>query len=79
VAPAQLAAAVRAALAHDDDYQAAGKPVCNWEDPAACEQLVDALFRDGYRALGALGGLPARPRVSAAQWRPERQHHGAAG
>jgi transposase len=54
--PPELAALVRGALARDDDYQAAGKPVCDWEDPHAREQLVDALFRDGYRALGALRG-----------------------
>jgi hypothetical protein len=50
----ELAAVVRAALARDDDYAAAGKPVCDWDDPQAREQLVDALFRDGYRAMDAL-------------------------
>jgi len=62
----ELAAAVRAALARDDDYAAAGKPVCDWEDPHAREQLVDALFRDGYRALGALRGLQLGPEVAQA-------------
>jgi hypothetical protein len=52
----ELAALVRSALARDDDYTSAGKPVCDWDDPQAREQLVDALFRDGYRALGALRG-----------------------
>ena len=52
----ELAELVRAALQRDDDYQAAGKPVCDWEDPQAREQLVDGLFRDGYRALFALRG-----------------------
>jgi hypothetical protein len=56
VCPAELASLVRAALARGDDYEQAGKPVCDWEDPRAREQLVDALFRDGYRALGALRG-----------------------
>jgi hypothetical protein len=55
--PAELASLVRSALARDDDYQAAGKPVCDWDDQAAREALVDALFRDGYRALHALRGL----------------------
>ena len=64
--PPELAALVRAVLARDDDYQAAGKPVCDWEDPAAREQLVDALFRDGYRALGALGGRQLGPEVAQA-------------
>src|SRR5918995_338911 len=62
----ELGARVRAALARDDDYQQAGKPVCDWEDPAAREQLVDALFRDGYRALGALRGLQLGPQVAQA-------------
>jgi hypothetical protein len=64
--PAELAAAVRAALVRDDDYAAAGKPVCDWEDAAAREQLVDALFRDGYRALGVLWGRQLGPEVAQA-------------
>jgi hypothetical protein len=66
VAPAEQASLVRAALARDDDYAAAGKPVCDWEDPAAREQLVDALFRDGYRALGALRGQQLDSEVAQA-------------
>jgi transposase len=62
----ELAAVVRAALARDDDYAAAGKPVCDWEDPQAREQLVDALFRDGYRALNALRDLKLGPEVAQA-------------
>jgi Transposase domain (DUF772)/Transposase DDE domain len=62
----ELAAAVRSALQRDDDYQQAGKPVCDWDDPAAREQLVDALFRDGYRALGALRGQRLGPEVAQA-------------
>jgi transposase len=62
VAPAELASLVREALQRDDDDQAAGEPVCDWEDPAAREQLVDELFRDGYRALGALRGRRLGPR-----------------
>ena len=48
--------------ARDDDYITPGKPVCDWEDPAAREQLVDALVRDGYRAHGALRGERLDPR-----------------
>jgi len=55
---------VRAALQRDDDYQAAAKPVCDWEDAIARKALVDALFRDGYRALGALRGLKLGPEVA---------------
>src|SRR6266508_606964 len=66
VCPAELAALVRAALQRDDDYTSAGKPVCDWEDTASREQLVDALFRDGYRALDALRGLRLCPEVAKA-------------
>jgi transposase len=62
----ELAVVVRSALARDDDYVAAGKPVCDWDDPQAREQLVDALFRDGYRALGALRGRMLGPEVAQA-------------
>jgi Transposase domain (DUF772)/Transposase DDE domain len=62
----ELAAVVRAALARDDDYLAAGKPVCDWDDPAAREQLVDVLFRDGYRALDALRGRQLGAEVAQA-------------
>jgi hypothetical protein len=40
--------------------------MCDWDDPAAREQLVDALFRDGYRALSALRGLKLGPEVTQA-------------
>jgi hypothetical protein len=66
VCPTELAAAVRAALQRDDDYASAGKPVCDWDDQAAREQLVDGLFRDGYRALHALGGARLGPEVAQA-------------
>jgi hypothetical protein len=64
--PVELAATVRAALVRDDDYQQPGKPVCDWDDPAAREELVDALFRDGYRALHALRGIPLGPDAAKA-------------
>jgi hypothetical protein len=56
VVPADVAEQVRGLLRRDDDYVAPGKPVCDWDDPAAREQLVDALVHDGYRALFALRG-----------------------
>jgi hypothetical protein len=64
--PTELASLVRAALQRDDDYQTAGKPVCDWDDAAAREALVDALFRDGYRALHALRGRQLGPEVAQA-------------
>ncbi|MGH8904522.1 MAG: transposase, partial [Egibacteraceae bacterium] len=57
----ELAAEVRRALRRDDDYVAAGKPACDWDDPGARETLVDELVRDGMGALAVLEGreLPA--------------------
>jgi hypothetical protein len=57
VAPA-LAARVRAVLERDDDYATAGKPPCDWDDPAAREQLVDELVHDALAALAVLDGEP---------------------
>jgi hypothetical protein len=48
------------------NYQQADKPVCDWEDAAAREQLVDALLRDRYRALDALRGRQLGPQVAQA-------------
>ena len=61
VLPAELAAQVRAGLQRHDDYQQPGKPGCDWDDPAGREQLVDDLFRDGYRALFALRSAQLGP------------------
>src|SRR5215210_5046750 len=47
---------VRDGLARDDDYAGPGKPPCDWDDPAAREQLVDELVRDAGAALAAVDG-----------------------
>lgn len=47
---------LRARLRRDDDYARAGKPVCDYDDPAAREALVDALARDARALLVALDG-----------------------
>jgi hypothetical protein len=62
-----LAAAVRGGLARDDDYATAGKPPCDWDDPAAREALVDELVRDALAALSAIDGqqLPDTARDAA--------------
>jgi hypothetical protein len=57
---------VRAGLRREDDYAAPGKPPCDWDDPAAREELVDALVRDAYRAHDALRGERLDPRVARA-------------
>jgi len=51
-----LEAELRGLLARDDDYRSAGKPVCDWEDREAREQLIDALAKDARALLGALDG-----------------------
>jgi hypothetical protein len=51
---ADLEAEVRAVLRRDDDYAAAGKPPCDWDDPEARALLVDELVRDGLAALSLL-------------------------
>src|SRR5512132_2984943 len=66
VADAPLEAELRGLLTRDDDYRAAGKPVCDYEDPAAREQLVDALAKDARALLRALDGRELDERVKAA-------------
>jgi hypothetical protein len=57
---------LRAVLSRDDDYLKAGKPVCDWEDQTAREQLVDALARDGRAVLVVLDGLELEATVEKA-------------
>jgi hypothetical protein len=56
-----LEAELRGLLGRDDDYRSAGKPVCDYDDAAAREALVDALAQDARALLCALDGreLPA--------------------
>jgi len=51
-----LEAELRDVLGRDDDYRSGGKPVCDWDDPAAREQLVAELAADGFACLGVLDG-----------------------
>ena len=51
-----LAGALRGVLERDDDYAVAGKPSCDYDDPAARAELVDALAVDGQACLGVLAG-----------------------
>jgi hypothetical protein len=55
-ADGEIEAELRAVLARDDDYRAAGKPVCDYEDAAARAGLIDALARDAHALLGLLDG-----------------------
>jgi hypothetical protein len=56
VAPDTLAQQLRAVCQRDDDYVAPGKPVCDFEDAAAREALIDALSRDAEAILQTLQG-----------------------
>jgi hypothetical protein len=61
-----LAAGLRAVLERDDDYTAAGKPSCEWDDAVAREALVDALARDAQAVLLCLHGRQLPPEVTQA-------------
>jgi hypothetical protein len=65
-ADVELEAELRSRLARDDDYATAGKPVCDYDDAAAREALVDALAKDALVLLGALEGLELDEGVSRA-------------
>jgi hypothetical protein len=62
----ELAGQLRAVLARDDDYVTAGKPVCDYEDAAAREELVDALARDARALLDAVDGRELSPVLAQA-------------
>ena len=66
VVDATLGVEIRAGVRRDDDYTEAGKPVCDWEDAAAREALVDALAKDGYAALLVLDGKEVGKEVAQA-------------
>jgi hypothetical protein len=51
-----LEAELRGLLARDDDYRSAGKPVCDYDDRAAREALIDALAKDARALLAWLEG-----------------------
>lgn len=55
-ADSALETELRAVLARDDDYRSGGKPICDWDDPTAREQLVGELAADGFACLGVLDG-----------------------
>lgn len=59
-------AGLRALLRRDDDYATSGKPLCDWEDAAAREALVDALARDASALLAALEGETLPPPLGEA-------------
>ena len=57
---------LRTVLTRDDDYRQSGKPVCDWEDRTAREELVDALARDARAVLAVLDGRELEPALEKA-------------
>ncbi len=66
VADSDLEAELRAVLARDDDYAAAGKPCCDYDDPQARMELVHALAKEGLALLAVLDGRELDDGVSQA-------------
>jgi Transposase DDE domain/Transposase domain (DUF772) len=62
----ELEAELRGLLGRDDDYRDAGKPVCDYDDRAAREALIDALAKDAGALLVALDGRELCDEVSKA-------------
>jgi len=56
VAEGELESRLRAVLARDDDYVNAGKPSCDYDDPQARVELIEALATDGMALLRVLHG-----------------------
>ena len=61
-----LEAELRGVIARDDEYRSAGKPVCDWEDRQAREELIDMLAKDARALLGALDGRELGPGLEKA-------------
>jgi len=62
----ELARELRGLLRRDDDYAASGKPACDYDDPAAREELVGALATDAHALLAALDGRELDPALAQA-------------
>jgi DDE family transposase/transposase-like protein DUF772 len=61
-----LAGSLRGVLRRGDDYAAAGRPACDYNDPVAREELADALARDARALLEALDGQDLDPAAAQA-------------
>ena len=66
VCDGELESRLRGVLARDDDYRTPGKPVCDYDDPRARQELIDALAKDALALLVALEGVPLQPAVAKA-------------
>jgi Transposase domain (DUF772) len=66
-ADADLADGLRAVVCSDDDFASNAKPVIDWDDPAAREELVDSRAKDAHAMLAVLHGRTlAEPVAQAA-------------
>jgi hypothetical protein len=65
-AAGELEPELRGHLRREDDYASSGKPVCDYDDPAAREALVDALAKDAQALLLALDGRELLPPLQQA-------------
>lgn len=66
VADTDLEAQLCAVLVRDDDYDGAGKPVCDYDDASARKEIVDALAKDAMAALALLDDLEPGKAVAQA-------------
>jgi hypothetical protein len=57
---------LRGLLTRDDEYRTAGKPVCDYEDRQAREEMIDALAKDARALLLALDGRDLGPGLEQA-------------
>jgi len=57
---------LRGLLRRDDEYRTAGKPVCDYEDREAREELIDGLAKDARALLAALDGRELPPELTQA-------------
>ncbi|MEV6324777.1 transposase [Nocardia sp. NPDC051787] len=55
-AGAELTAALRAQISSGDDYAGAAKPVIDWDEETAREQLIDSRSRDAMAMLAVVDG-----------------------
>jgi hypothetical protein len=66
VADAELAVALRAQVSSGDDYATAAKPMIDWDDETAREELIDSRARDAMAMLAGLDGCELGERTSRA-------------
>ena len=66
VADTKLESRLRAVLVREDDYAAAGKPVCDYDDAQARAELIDALATDAMALLRVLDGCKLSQALSQA-------------